>query len=293
MDAAVLFRTRKYDSGIQSERFECDSRRRDLRSQRRPQHSRRDGRTAGRFPPAGNLTIDAENNATIDAINTSTVTASGGSPFTPDGSATGFNVTIASNYVLASTIASAVNSSLSTSDDGNIDITALGNASINSEMDASTIANTSTIGIVLAFNTVGINEPAAGFLEGTVDALFGTDLASENPDTVEAYASDTTIDAAGGVAVTATDTAHITADVSNSSLAIPQLSSIASGPGVSVGATVSLNHVATDCRSLCHAGRHRQHQSHGYGGQRRSRYRKQRHCSDHHRRLSRRSSSSA
>ena len=186
---------------------------------------------SGTLSAAGNLTIDAENNATIDAINTSTVVASGGSPFTPDGSATGFNVTIASNYVLASTIASAVDSSLSTSDDGNIDIKALGNASIDSEMDASTIANTSTTGIVLAFNTVGINEPAAGFLEGTVDALFGTDLASENPDTVEAYASDTTIDADGGVAVTATDTAHITADVSNSSLAIPQLSSIASGPG--------------------------------------------------------------
>ena len=53
------------------------------------------------------------------------------------------------------------------------------------------------------------------------------------------------------------------------------------GPGVSVGATVSLNHVATDCRSLCHAGRHRQHQSHRYGGQRRSRYRKQRHRAYH------------
>ncbi len=201
--------------------------------------------TGGTVSAAGNLTIDAENNATIDAINTSTVTASGGSPFTPDGSATGFNVTIASNYVLASTIASASSTSLTTSAGGNIDITALGNASIDAEMSASTIANTSTIGIVLAFNTIGVNEPAAGFLEGTVDALFGTNLAGENPDAVEAFATDTSLDAAGGVDVTATDSAQITADVSNSSLAVPQLTSIASGPGISVGATVALNHVAS------------------------------------------------
>ena len=200
---------------------------------------------------AGNLTIDAENNATIVANNSSTVTASGGSPFAPEGQANGYNVTIASNYVLASTIASATGSSLTTSNGGNIDITALSNASIDAEMDATTQANSSTIGVVLAFNTIGINEPVGGFLEGTVDALFGTDLAGENPDLVEAYAADTTIDASGGVAVTANDTADITADVSNSSLGMPgflngQQSSIASTGGVSVGATIALNHVATD-----------------------------------------------
>jgi mucin-19 len=202
--------------------------------------------TGGTLSAAGALTIDAENNAVIDAINTSTITASGGSPFTPAGSATGFNVTIASNYVLGSTIASATGSSLSTTAGGNISITALGNASIDAEMDATTTANSSTIGVVLAFNTIGINEPVAGFLEGTVDALFGTDLASENPYTVEAYASDTSISAAGGVSVTATDTADITADISNASLAVPSIASIASTPGIAVGATIALNHIATN-----------------------------------------------
>ena len=205
--------------------------------------------SSGALSAAGALTIDAENNAIINAINSSTITASGASPFTPDGSATGFNVTIASNYVLGSTIASATGSSLTTTAGGNINITALANASIDAEMDATTTANSSTIGVVLAFNTIGINEPVAGFLEGTVDALFGTDLASENPYTVEAYTTDSSINAAGGVNVTANDTSDIIANISNVSLAVPQLTSIASTPGIAVGATIALNHIATSIQA--------------------------------------------
>ena len=82
--------------------------------------------------------------------------ASGGSPIAPEGQANGYNVTIASNYILGSTIASATGTSLTTTDGGDVDITALNNAAIDAEMDASTIANNSTVGIVLAFNTIGL-----------------------------------------------------------------------------------------------------------------------------------------
>ena len=102
----------------------------------------------------------------------------------------------------------------------------------------------------------GYNEPEGGFLENTVDALFGTDLTGTNPDTVEAYADNTNIEADGGVAITATDTADITADVSNSALAIPPFLagnvgelSPASGPGISVGATIALNAVDTSVQA--------------------------------------------
>ncbi len=88
-------------------------------------------------------------------------------------------------------------------------------------MDSTTQANTSTIGIVLAFNAMGYDE-VAGFLEGTVNALFGTDLGAD-PDLIEAYATNTPINAAGGVAITANDTSTITADVSNASLGFPDV----------------------------------------------------------------------
>ncbi|HEY1749492.1 MAG TPA: LEPR-XLL domain-containing protein, partial [Xanthobacteraceae bacterium] len=209
--------------------------------------------TNGALSAAGVLAIEAQNNAIIDADNTSTVIASGGSPISPDGSADAKNFTVASNYVLASTIASATGTTLTTtSAGGNVDISAVDNASIDAEMDASTFANDSTVGVILAFNTIGYNEPELGFLGSTVDALFGTDLAGTNPDKVEAYADNTSISSDGGVDVSAEDTANITADVSNASLGVPtfltggKTDSLASGGGISVGATIALNAIDTD-----------------------------------------------
>ncbi len=211
--------------------------------------------TGGTLNAAGALLIDAENNAVIDADNTSTIIASGGSPIA-GGDASAYNVTIASNYVLASTVASATDTSLNTTVAGaDVDVTALDNASIDAEMDASAFADNSTYGIVLAFNTIGFNEPIGGFFENTVDALFGTDLSGPNPDLVEAYTSDTSISSDGGVAVTANDTANITSDVSNSSLGVPPFltghrgTSVAAGGGVSVGATIAYNAVDTDVQA--------------------------------------------
>ena len=207
--------------------------------------------TNGALSAAGDLVISAQNKATIDADNTSTVTANGGSPFAPpgQGNSKAGNVTIASNYILASTIASATDTSLTTTDLGNVDITALGDESISAEMDSTTQANTSTIGIVLAFNAIGYDE-VAGFLEGTVNALFGTDLGA-NPDLVEAYATNTPINAAGGVAITANDTSSITADVSNASLGFPDVvngskSTLDSPAGLSIGATIAHNAIDTN-----------------------------------------------
>ena len=192
---------------------------------------------------SGDLTISADNNATITAANTSTIIASGGSPFA-GGNATAVNVAIASNYVLSSTIASAVGSSL-TSTAGSVSISAFGNASIDAQMDASATANSSSIGVVLAFNAIGMEEPDAGLFVAALDATFGTSLTTENPALVQAFSKGSYIDAHEDVSIAATDASSINSEVRNSALSVPSTDSLAAGNGVSIGATIALNHIAT------------------------------------------------
>jgi len=136
--------------------------------------------TSSDLSAGGKLWVDAENNSTIVADNSSSVTSSGGSPFA-QGVSTAYNVTIATNNVLSSTIASVTGGSLTTTNGGDVAVTALGNATIDAEMDAETESHGTGVGVVLAFNAIGIKTPVGGFFENTVDALFGTDLAGDPP----------------------------------------------------------------------------------------------------------------
>ena len=199
---------------------------------------------------AGDLSILANSTAAINAINDSSITSSSSNPLGSGGSGTGVNVTLASNYVLDSTIASATSSTLTTRGTGSVAIAANAAGSIDSEMSATTIAATNSIGIVLSFNTIGVQQPVAGWLQGTVDALFGTQLAAEQPDLVQAYALDTAITSAGAVSLTALDTAQITSSVTNAAMALSPDTPLGSAGGVSVGATIALNHIATSVQAF-------------------------------------------
>ena len=206
---------------------------------------------AGMADFGGGVLIEATNLSTINATNTSTVTASNGQSgptTTSPGTGLAVNATIATNNVLGSTQAYASGGSITTlGTGGSIDVTGTSDATIDAENDATTDAKTTSVGVVLAFNTIGIASPVAGFLENTVDALFGTDLASEQPDQVYAYMSGTTASASNGIDVSATESSTITANISNAETGL-------FSSGVSVAATVTLNRVATDVEAWISGG---------------------------------------
>ena len=199
----------------------------------------------------GGVLIGATNISAINATNTSTVTASDGrtGPTTQSpGKGLAVNATIATNNILGSTQAYSSGGSITTlGTGGSIDVTAVSNASIDAENDSSTDAKTTSVGVVLAFNTIGIRPPVAGFLENTVDALFGTDLAGEQPDQVYAYLDGSVASASDGIDVSATDSATITAKISNAETGL-------FSSGTSVAATVTLNRIATDVEAWISGG---------------------------------------
>ena len=160
------------------------------------------------------------------------------------------NGIVATNNILfASTQAFASGGSLTAyGTAGAVDVTALSNASINSENSASTDGDTTSVGVVLAFNTIGIPLSAAGFLENTVDTLIGTHLAGQQPDQVYAYIDGATTSAGDGVSVQATEDSTITANISNSETGL-------FSSGTSVAATLTLNEVATDVEAWIAGGK--------------------------------------
>ncbi len=158
--------------------------------------------TSSTLTSGGDLSVDAESTSTVDAANTSSVTSSGSSPIA-GGTSIAINAAIATNNILGSTTASVTGSSLTTTGGGNVAVTANNASTIDATTDATTISNGTSVGIVLAFNTIGI--APQNFLFNTVDALFGTDIASEQPTQIDATVSgSSTISSSGSVDVSAT-----------------------------------------------------------------------------------------
>ena len=192
---------------------------------------------------AGDFTVEAIENAAIDATDTSTVSSDGGSVF--GGSSLAVNGIIATNNVLSGATATVSGSSITTTSGGNVDVTAQDNSVIDASVTNSTTADGSAVGVTLAFNTIGITPQ--NFLFNTVDALFGTNIANEQPDDVEAIIQSTSVTAAGGVDVSAASSASIDSTASSSVSASDV--SFKGSTAVTVGAVVSLNKVSTYVRA--------------------------------------------
>ena len=207
------------------------------------------GATAGAF--GGAISITAKNTSSIAATNTSSITVSNGTSgptATSPGTGLAVNGIIATNNILDSADAFGLNGSLTASGaDGAVGLNATSNASIDAQNTASTDAKSTSVGVVLAFNTIGVKQPVAGFLENTVDALFGTDLAGEQPDQVYAYLSGATTKASDGIGVNAAETSTITSTINNAETGL-------FSSGVSVAATVALNRIATDVEAWITGG---------------------------------------
>ena len=190
----------------------------------------------------GNLAITAAEGATITATLTSKAEAIAAS--FQGGSSLAVNGIIDTNLILGGADAYAKNSSLTTTTSGNIDVTATNTMSVQANIDNTTISNGTSVGVTLAFNTIGIK--SQNFLFNTLDALFGTNLGGEQPADVLASLENTSAHAAGAVNIMATSNANINAVVKNNATAINlSASSQNKTNAISVGAVVALNKIST------------------------------------------------
>ncbi|MHC4993053.1 MAG: hypothetical protein ACYTGC_18935, partial [Planctomycetota bacterium] len=115
-------------------------------------------------------------------------------------------------------------------------------STISAETESDTKSKGTSVGVTLAFNTIGM--APQNFLFNTIDALFGTDIASEQPAQTRAYIENSEIRAAGGVSVTTLSAAEIDATIGTSATAI--VASLGPNTTVAVGAVVTLNKISTD-----------------------------------------------
>ncbi len=145
---------------------------------------------------------------------------------------------IATNNVVGTSSAKLLNSAVHSAD--NVSTIATNSSTIDATLDADTISKQTSIGVTLAFNSVGVQNQ--NFLFNTVDALVGTDLVGivqgAAPLSTVALIDNTTIDASGDLNVEAHGDQTINAEISNYVQTIR-----GGGTAVSVGAVIALNRV--------------------------------------------------
>ncbi len=187
---------------------------------------------------AGDVLVEALETATIDATISSAVTSSGGSIF-GNGKSVAVNGTIATNLVQSSADARVKNSSLTTSNGGDVAVKADNSSSLKADISSETISNGVSVGVTLAFNTLGYQ--GQNLLFNTADALAGSaaGLATENPSEALAIVENSRINAAGAIELSAKSNATIDADVKNAATSI--VGSLGNNTAVSVGAVLALN----------------------------------------------------
>ncbi|MDO9263656.1 MAG: hypothetical protein Q7U02_06805, partial [Desulfosalsimonadaceae bacterium] len=103
---------------------------------------------------AGSLTLTALETATIRAVDSSTVTSVGGSVLVGGGSSA-INGTIATNLVLSKANAYITGSSITTTNAGDVILDAQNTSTIEADIDATTESRGVSVGVILAFNTIG------------------------------------------------------------------------------------------------------------------------------------------
>ncbi len=133
---------------------------------------------------AGDVTVITIESATIASQDKSTVTSSGGSMF-GGGSSTAVNATIATNAVQSKANGYISNGSVTTTHGGDVIIDTENVSTIDAIVESKVESNGTSVGVVLAFNTIGWD--AQNILFAAVDALFGTTIGTEDPSQVKAY----------------------------------------------------------------------------------------------------------
>ena len=191
---------------------------------------------------AGDVTVKAQEISVIDATASGTVETTGSG----NGSSIAVNGIIATNNIMDFARASIVNGSISGAGADDVSVLADSASTLTATVDATTKSRQVGVGIVLAFNTVGV--AGQNFLFNIADVIGGTDIAGpSSTDDVPVYAriSGATIDIAGDLTVAATADETITADISNY-IEIKRLSlSDENPPAVGVSAVIALNRISS------------------------------------------------
>lgn len=196
----------------------------------------------------GGVRVTADETATLDAVNSSVATSTGGS-IMGDGTSVAVSAVIATNLVLSSAEATVSNSTLGTAAEGvggDVTVTADNRSSIFADVAAATESNGTSIGVTLAFNSLGW--ASQNILFNTIDALIGTDIGEEAPARTEAAIVDATVYANGAVTVGATLQADIEAVISATAVSI--VKSLGDNTSISVGAVVTMNRLSTTARAV-------------------------------------------
>ena len=130
----------------------------------------------GQLVDAGDgVSVTALETATIVADDTSSVIADGCSPFASDsGDCVGVNFLFVTNLVLSGAEARIADSDVTAG--GDVAVTAGNTSSITATIDSETSSNGVSVGVVLAFNTVGVE--SQNVLFNIADAILGLDLAT-------------------------------------------------------------------------------------------------------------------
>ncbi|MGC9326117.1 MAG: hypothetical protein ACP5I1_00645, partial [Candidatus Hinthialibacter sp.] len=188
----------------------------------------------------GDVTLQALETATVRALDESVVTSSGGSLF-GGGKSVAVNGVIATNMVLSDANAYITNSDVTATGAGDVSLDAQNTSIIDAEITSVTQSNGVSVGVTLAFNTIGWD--AQNILFNTIDAIIGTKIGDEIPAEVQAYIQNSDVRASGGVSLSALSDAAISAGTGTSSTAIRV--SADKSESVSVGDVVGMNRLST------------------------------------------------
>ena len=202
----------------------------------------------------GDVSVTAQENAAIVAIDISTVAAKD----------LGLNLVIATNTVLGSSLAWIANSDVTTTSissptqaiAGNLTVSSDSKALISAELTSKVEASVS-VGIVLAFNTIGY--APQDLLRNVVDGVLGIGLAGEQKAATKAWIVNSPLNLGGALSVTADWAGSINAVVNNSALAITVSSAenskdSGSKNAISVAPVVAMNKISADVAAYVDAG---------------------------------------
>ena len=206
----------------------------------------------------GDVSLQAIENAEILATADSSASSSGGSAF-GTGTSLAINGTIATNNVLSSAQAFVQDSTINVGDANPDDSSNVGNVSLDAQnistIDATTHSATTSgaesVGVLLAFNTIGYRPQNVLF--DSLDALLGTGIGDQQPAKVQAYIQDSNIQAQRDVSLTADAVATLNARIDTASTTAA--SAFFGASGMSASGTLASNMVASDAQAyIVHAG---------------------------------------
>ncbi len=189
---------------------------------------------------AGELAVTALETATIRALNESVVKALGGTFQVTSGSAVAVNFMNTSNLILSSAEA-VIDGSDVTTMSGDVLVDAQNTATLSAEVKSETDSNGFSVGVTLAFNSIGWE--SQNILFNVSDALLGTSIGNQQPAFTRAAITDSSVESAGKISVTALSDASIDAEVLGSAKSVK--AAVDGATTVAIGAVVALNRVST------------------------------------------------